>query len=237
MSGGTEPTAPPARPPGTDGPSLLPVLQDRRCRPGALSNPVRRWLAPAVRDVDRLGLWPGATVVDLGAGVGFHAEELLRRLGPSGSLLLVDADPENLERARRRLGTDPRLRFRSASAARIPEVPDASVDRALLSLVLCCLVDKAGAMDELWRVLRPGGRALVTYPRPYPGRSRSRRLRMTAPLWSALVARRPWTIVDSHTGWLIARHLLERPRGDGPEPLPPPPEGGRDSRSVGRGVS
>ena len=34
-----------------------------------------------------------------------------------------------------------------------------------MSLVLCCLSDKAGALSEAWRTLRPGGRALATFPR------------------------------------------------------------------------
>lgn len=48
---------------------------------------------------------PGQTVVDCTVGYGGHALELLRRVGPSGRLIGIDLDPENLPRARQRLET------------------------------------------------------------------------------------------------------------------------------------
>ncbi len=52
-----------------------------------------------------------------------------------------------------------------ADAVRLP-LPDRSVDVVLLLGVLCCMTDDAvpPAVDETWRVLRPGGFALVTVP-------------------------------------------------------------------------
>jgi 16S rRNA (cytosine1402-N4)-methyltransferase len=46
---------------------------------------------------------PGAVVVDCTTGWASHAVELLRRVGPSGRLIGLDLDPENLPRARERL--------------------------------------------------------------------------------------------------------------------------------------
>ncbi|MEJ2314124.1 MAG: 16S rRNA (cytosine(1402)-N(4))-methyltransferase RsmH [Nitrospirota bacterium] len=50
-----------------------------------------------------LGLSPGGTYIDATVGLGGHAEEILRHIGPQGRLLGIDRDPEALKRARERL--------------------------------------------------------------------------------------------------------------------------------------
>lgn len=195
----------------------LPTLDDRWCSWRALDNPVRRWLAPARPDVDRLAPSPGSTVADLGTGVGFHVDELLRRVGEHGRLWLIDPDATNLARAVARAPGDPRVSARVGSAAHLAEIPDGSVDGALLSLVLCCLVEKEAAMDEVWRILRPGGRALVSYPdRRVRLRRSSRSLRVTPERWATIRARHPWEDVWTERGWVVRRRLLERPRATRP---------------------
>ncbi len=189
----------------------LPVVTDRMCRPRALDNPLRRRLAPAMRDLDLLSPAPGETVADLGAGVGYFVPELLRRLGPGGRLFLVDIDEENLEIARRRAGPDLRVEVLVRSAAEVDAIPSESVDRVLLSLVLCCLVDKERTMDQVWRVLRPGGRVLVTYPRRRLPWRRGPSLRVTPERWDGLLARHPWVELPAPKGWVVTRHLLARP--------------------------
>ncbi len=182
------------------------------CRPGPLDNRLRRWAAPPSRDLDALDILPGMHVVDLGAGVGYFATEVLRRLGPTGRLDLVDIDGENLAIARSRLGDDARVGFHIGSAATVPALPDADYDRVLLSLVLCCLADKDGAMETAWRLLRPGGRALVTFPRgALPSRRGRVVLRVTRARWRSLLARRPWLVRPTRRGWAVHRFLLEKP--------------------------
>lgn len=187
---------------------------DRHCRPGALDNPIRRRVMPARREIDLLEVGPGMTVADLGSGVGFLLPEIARRVGPRGRIIAVDTDAENLERARRRVADD-RLVVHRRSAAWVPEIPDGSADRVLLSLVLCCMVDKEGALDTAWRILRPGGRLLVSYPRGrgWP-RRRSIRLAMDPTRWRDLLVRHPWVERPVPRGLLIHRHLAERPRGE-----------------------
>jgi len=53
--------------------------------------------------VEMLGLRTGGTYIDATVGLGGHAEEILRRIGPGGRLLGLDRDSEALERARERL--------------------------------------------------------------------------------------------------------------------------------------
>lgn len=194
------------------------------CRPRPLDNPVRRWAAPPSRELDALALGPGMTVADLGAGVGYFVRATLDRLGASGTLHLVDIDEENLALVRRRVGDDPRVRVHVGSAAAVPEIADGTVDRVLMSLVLCCLVDKEGAMETAWRILRPGGRALVTYPRGRLPRPRRGSLRVTEERWRSLLRRRPWEVLPAPRGWVVHRHLLAKP-SPGPAPAVPRTDG------------
>ena len=168
------------------------AVEDRMCYPRALENPLRRRFAPPSREIALLNPQPGETVADLGAGVGFYDPEIVRRVGSHGHLFAVDIDSENLARAERRVGGTVQAEFTVGSAARVPQILTGSVDRVLLSLVICCMVDKEGALDEAWRILRPGGVALVTYPkRRLPFRRRPSH-RVLPERWAKLEIGHPW---------------------------------------------
>ncbi len=199
-------------------PSPLPMVPaDRRCRPWSLDNPFRRRLAPALRELDQLAIHSGQTAADLGTGVGFLLDYLLRRVGPEGRVWAVDPDPRNLEQARKRVGRNPAVRFLAGSAASLPEIPSGSVDRVVLSLVLCCMVDKEGALDETWRILRPGGRVYVSYPKVSCSLTRRRpSFRVTPERWTSLVRAHAWEVLPVRGSWAVTRHLLARPNaGEG----------------------
>ena len=188
------------------------VLQDRRCFPSSLNNPLRRYFSPPSRDLDLLDLAPGQVVVDLGTGVGYLLPEILERIGPGGRVRAVDIDEENVAIARRRVRSDPRVSFQLGSAAGPVDLPSGSADRVLLSLVLCCLVDKTGALSEAWRLLKPGGVLLASYPRlPKLFRRRRASLRVTPDLWERLVQEHPWERLGDRKGRVVTRHLLRRP--------------------------
>jgi ubiquinone/menaquinone biosynthesis C-methylase UbiE len=193
------------------------VASDRRCYGGALDNPIRRIFLPPSRELRWLDLRSGQGVVDLGAGVGFFDIEILRHVGPAGHLVVVEPDGVNLGRARRRIGPEPRVEFWESSAASVPQIPSASIDRALLSLVICCMVDKEGALDETWRILKPGGRALVSYPRRRRPSGRRSALRVTPERWASLLARHSWETRPVASSWIVQRHLLEKPAAMGSE--------------------
>jgi SAM-dependent methyltransferase len=186
--------------------------QDRTCPGWALDNFLRRRLAPPGRDVDLLGVRHGMVVADIGAGAGFHLPALARAVGPGGRIIAADVDPRNLARARARgTGVVPST-FLLRPAAVLPEVADGVVDRALLSLVLCCLVDKDAAISELWRILAPGGRALVTFPRrTLPEPTRRRGLGLGEERFRRLITTRPWQELPVRRGLLVHRHLLGKP--------------------------
>jgi ubiquinone/menaquinone biosynthesis C-methylase UbiE len=105
---------------------------------------------------DLLAQATGATV-EIGAGTGLnlpHYPLAVTRLA------LVEPDPHMSRRLRRRaarLGRDAEIL--DASAARLP-FPDASFDTAVVTFTLCSVPDEQAALDEITRILAPGGRLL-----------------------------------------------------------------------------
>jgi len=103
---------------------------------------------------------PGDRVLDAGCGPGFYCAELLAEVGPEGSVVGVDGSAAMLALAKARCDGAHNIEFHGADATSLP-VADASVDRALCVQVLEYLADPAGALAEMQRALRPGGRVLV----------------------------------------------------------------------------
>ena len=86
--------------------------------------------------LDGLRVRPDGTYLDGTFGRGGHAREVLRRLGPSGRLLLMDRDPEAIASARREFAEDARVAIRHASFAELAQWPDteAGLDGVLFDL-------------------------------------------------------------------------------------------------------
>lgn len=106
---------------------------------------------------------PGEHILELGPGTGQHAVEVARRLQPEGQLDVVDIQSEMLdavsERARLARVTNVAGHLADASG-RLP-FDDGTFDAAYLNGVLGEIPDPDGALRELRRVLKPGGRLLV----------------------------------------------------------------------------
>jgi len=117
-------------------------------------------------------LRPGETVVDLGAGAGLDALLAARAVGPAGRVIGVDMTDAMLERARtnaRKLGLA-NVEFRKGLIEALP-LEDESVDVVLSNCVINLSPEKERVWAEAFRVLRPGGRALVSdvvLERPLP---------------------------------------------------------------------
>jgi 16S rRNA (cytosine1402-N4)-methyltransferase len=85
--------------------------------------------------MELLAVRPGGAYVDGTLGLGGHAEMVLRRSAPDGTLVGFDRDPQALERARARLAEfGPRVRFEHADFREIPARLGAAVDGVLLDL-------------------------------------------------------------------------------------------------------
>jgi arsenite methyltransferase len=109
---------------------------------------------------EALGARPGDRVLDAGCGPGFYVAETLDRVGPEGSVVGVDMSGPMLAVAAKRCEGRPNVAFHEGSVTALP-VGDAEFDRALSVQVLEYVEDIPAALDELLRVLRPGGRVLI----------------------------------------------------------------------------
>ncbi len=107
-------------------------------------------LAPLFADFT--GVEPGQRVLDVGAGTGALAAELVRRVGAE-SVAGAEPSPRFVEALRRRL---PGLEVAEAGAEELPW-PDAAFDAALAQLVVSFMADAPVAVLEMRRVVRPGG--------------------------------------------------------------------------------
>lgn len=105
-----------------------------------------------------LGLLDGGWVVgDLGCGAGQVSESLAPFVG---RVIAIDDSPEMLEVARARLGGVDNVEVRRGELESLP-LSTASLDAAVLVLVLPYLAEPAAVLEEVARVLRPGGRVLI----------------------------------------------------------------------------
>jgi arsenite methyltransferase len=102
---------------------------------------------------------PGEAVLDLGCGAGFDSFVAAQLVGTAGRVAGVDMSAEMVAVAAAGLRevTFPQIEFRVAEVEALP-FPDASFDIALSNGVLNLIPDKAAALREIFRVLRPGGR-------------------------------------------------------------------------------
>ncbi|MEE9274356.1 MAG: methyltransferase domain-containing protein [bacterium] len=107
-----------------------------------------------------LALRPGEDVLDIGSGPGFLAREMAEAVGASGRVEGIDASAPMISLAAGRCADSPNVSFREGDALRLP-YPDAAFDAAVSSQVYEYVADIGGALAEMRRVLRPGGRALI----------------------------------------------------------------------------
>jgi ubiquinone/menaquinone biosynthesis C-methylase UbiE len=111
----------------------------------------------ALRDLE-----VGERVVDVGSGAGFDSLVAGMAVGTAGAVIGVDMTPEMLAKSRhiaRTLGVD-HVEFRDGLAEALP-VEDGWADVVISNGVLNLTPDKAQALAEMARVLRPGGRLQI----------------------------------------------------------------------------
>ncbi len=125
------------------------------------------------RLVDRVALEPGSRVLDVGCGTGRLARWIAERVGPTGSVVGIDPLAERIAIARAHAEADhhaPRITFDVGQAEDLGAFPDESFDFVCMSAVFHWLADKGKALDEVRRVLRPGGKlGVTTLPRELMG--------------------------------------------------------------------
>lgn len=113
--------------------------------------------------VATLGIRRGQRALDLAGGTGDIAALLSGRVGDDGLVVLGDINAEMLAVGRDRLldrGLFGNVRFARMNAQALP-FPEASFDAVTIAFGLRNVTDKAAALREMRRVLRPGGRVSV----------------------------------------------------------------------------
>ena len=160
------------------------------------------------------GLTEGMTVLDLGSGAGIDVFIAAREVGPGGRAIGVDMTEAMLARAeqnRKDLGIA-NAEFRKGEIEHLPVEAD-SVDRIISNCVINLVPDKCAAFSEMFRVLKTGGKVVLsdivtvgTMPD---------QLRADMRLWAGCIAgaidKEAYLTIVRDTGFTDVRILAEKP--------------------------
>lgn len=123
-------------------------------------NPTHGWTLPKRRAARlTLDLRPGDRVLDLACGTGLNLPHLRELVGEHGQVVGADLTPAMLDIARKMINAKGwrNVELHEADAANLP-FPDASFDKVIVSFALTIIPEPVKALEEVRRVLVPGGR-------------------------------------------------------------------------------
>jgi demethylmenaquinone methyltransferase/2-methoxy-6-polyprenyl-1,4-benzoquinol methylase len=120
----------------------------------------RLWKRYTIQDANAR---QGHVVLDLAGGTGDLTRAFARIVGERGQVVLADINAAMLEQGRRRLvdaGVAGNVALAQVDAESLP-FADSSFDRITIAFGLRNITDKDGALAEMYRVLKPGGKVLI----------------------------------------------------------------------------
>ncbi|MEU3352944.1 methyltransferase domain-containing protein [Streptomyces sp. NPDC037389] len=166
--------------------------------------------------VEALGLGPDDHLLDIGCGTGGPAVRLARATGARVTGITVSAEQVSSSQERaREAGLADRVRFALGDAMKLSDDhPDAAYDAAWAIDSFAHMSDRRAALHNAWRVLRPGGRLLLT-EFTHRGDPRPEHLAAFRTVWSSPPPRLPAEVlalteragfdllrIENHTGSL-----------------------------------
>ncbi len=143
--------------------------KDRHLPTFVMDNFVRRWLSPPKKKVSKF-LSAGIVVADVGCGPGYFTIPMAELVGSTGKVYAADSDPKSIKVLKAKSearGLESVIEAHATSAASLGAIPDRSVDFVFANGVLCCMVDHAGAIEEVKRILKPPGLAYLSVTKLY----------------------------------------------------------------------
>ena len=130
-----------------------------------LDNALRRWLHHPDKILSGL-VGPGQTAVDIGCGPGFFSIPLAKRVGPAGTVVAVDLQPEMLDKVHKKAEkavVNGQLRLHRCQPDRIGI--DLQADFALAFYMVHEVPDTSAFLEQICALLKPGGRFLLVEPK------------------------------------------------------------------------
>jgi SAM-dependent methyltransferase len=121
----------------------------------------------ADRVLDDARLYPGMTLLDVGAGDGLLTFRAIERMGKNVSVVLTDISAPLLRHAEAsaaRRGVRDQCTFMRCSAEKLTDIADSTIDAVVARASIAYVPDKKAAFGEFHRVLRPGGRISIAEP-------------------------------------------------------------------------
>ena len=118
---------------------------------------VRDRIRPPAEALRQMGILPGHTVLDFGCGPGGYSLAAARLVGPAGKVYALDVNPVAVSAVQRAAGKARLGNIAAVLADSAADVPNGSVDIAILHDVLHLLADPAKVIASLHRALKREG--------------------------------------------------------------------------------